>query len=75
MQPTDTAIVAVREDDPHDDDWSDDDERACWQCRGEGWGIVGVDWDALEPGWDMDGDIQQCPCCGGSGDAKDCTYW
>ena len=58
----------------HDDDY--DDESRCWQCGGQGWGIVGVDWDCDDPiNGPYDGECETCPCCGGSGQADDCTYW
>ena len=54
----------------------DEDDEDCWQCGGDGWGIVGVDWDGdpEEYGAD-DGEVVKCPCCHGSGKAKDCWYW
>lgn len=58
---------------PYDDLYDPEDDRECWQCGGDGWGIVGQDWSGSD--WNVDGEIQRCPCCGGSGDAKDCTYW
>ena len=54
----------------------DDDDEFCWQCGGDGWGIVGVDWDSDDPiNGPYNGEIERCPCCGGSGKAEDCTYW
>lgn len=49
---------------------------ACPTCGGEGWGIVGTDWDC-EDGINgpYDGEIERCPNCHGSGDADDCEYW
>lgn len=67
----DTATTT--EPDPEDAFY--DDDLTCWQCGGDGWGIVGDDWDCIEYGWDMPGDIETCPCCGGTGNAKDCRYW
>lgn len=59
-----------------DDDYDDGEERACWHCGGEGWGIVGTDWDSDDPiNGPYDGEIQRCTCCNGSGLAKDCTWW
>lgn len=50
--------------------------RNCWHCGGEGAGIVGSDWDSDDPiNGPYDGDVEDCPCCGGSGRAKDCTFW
>jgi len=61
---------------PIDYDYFDDEEIPCWQCQGEGYGIVGMDWDSDDPiNGPYNGDIQQCPCCNGSGLADDCTYW
>ena len=62
-------------DDAHFYDSSGYAEDECWQCGGEGWGIIGLDFPVREPGWDIEGESVRCPCCGGSGDAKDCTYW
>lgn len=48
----------------------------CHYCHGEGYGIVGCDWDSDDPiNGPYNGDIQKCPCCGGSGESKDCTFW
>ena len=63
-------------DDDYDDDVYDPENEACWYCHGDGWGIVGVDWDC-EDGVNgpYDGDTERCPNCHGSGNAKDCTFW
>jgi hypothetical protein len=54
----------------------DDPEDRCWYCGGEGWGIIGTDWDADDPiNGPYDGAVEKCPCCKGSGRAKDCTFW
>lgn len=61
-----------------DDDYEyDDDESAeCSYCGGEGWGIVGVDWDTDDAiNGPYDGETETCPNCGGSGDAEDMTFW
>jgi hypothetical protein len=61
-----------------DDDYYPHDEESelCWQCGGQGWGIVGTDWDSDDPiNGPYPGEAEQCPCCHGSGMAKDCTYW
>lgn len=43
---------------------------------GEGYGIVGTDWDSDDPiNGPYDGEIERCNNCRGSGLAKDCTYW
>ena len=55
--------------DPNTDD-------LCPHCDGDGWGIVGVDWnceDAINGPYD--GEIQQCPWCRGSGKAEDVSVW
>lgn len=57
-----------------DDCFDDDPEKPCWRCNGEGYGIVGHDWSAIV-GLSNDGEVERCKCCGGSGLAKDCTYW
>jgi hypothetical protein len=60
-----------------DDDFDDPDPDAdCHYCGGEGWGIVGTDWDSDDPiNGPYDGEIQPCPCCGGTGDVDDCVFW
>lgn len=59
------------------DSWSDEPVHLCWHCGGEGFGIVGVDWDQDDPiNNDPPMDASDtCPCCRGSGLAKDCTFW
>lgn len=63
------------------DEWDDDDfdydpDRNCHYCGGEGWGVVGCDWDCDDPiNGPYDGEIERCPCCHGSGKAEDCTFW
>jgi hypothetical protein len=48
----------------------------CHYCGGDGWGIVGTDWDTDDAiNGPYDGEVQRCPCCHGSGKAKDCTFW
>ena len=47
----------------------------CHHCGGEGYGAYGDTWDNPDPLWYRDGEIIKCPCCGGSGKAKDCTFW
>lgn len=52
---------------------TEDEEAMCWQCDGDGFGIVGVDWDADDLiNGPYPGEIERCPNCGGSGLAKDC---
>ena len=48
----------------------------CHYCGGDGFGIIGVDWDSDDAiNGPYDGEIEQCPCCSGTGDAKDCVFW
>ena len=49
-----------------------DRESDCHVCGGEGlvWGS-----DLGDPLWYDPEELHDCPCCGGSGDAKDCSYW
>lgn len=50
--------------------------RDCSYCGGEGYGVVGADWDTDDAiNGPYDGDIERCPNCGGSGDADDMTFW
>jgi len=54
----------------------EDIDELCHYCQGEKWGIVGVHWDSDDPiNGPYDGEIEPCPCCGGSGLAKDCVFW
>ena len=60
------------------DDYCDDyaEPADCWHCGGDGMGIVGTDWDCDDPiNGPYPGEIETCPCCGGSGDAGDCRFW
>ena len=51
-------------------------DRWCHYCGGDGWGIVGTDWDTDDAiNGPYAGEIEECPCCHGSGLAKDCTFW
>lgn len=57
-------------------DYNDGIDDPCWHCGGDGGGIVGVDWDGDDPiNGPYDGEYERCPCCGGSGLARDCTFW
>ena len=56
-------------------DYDIEESQPCWQCGGEGYGLSGYDWPNDDPINNPDGKFDTCPCCGGSGDAKDCTYW
>ncbi len=58
------------------DDTDRDPGAACWQCGGDGWGIVGQSWASDDPiNGPYDGEVEKCPNCRGSGKAKDCWYW
>ena len=58
------------------DDDCDDESYGCHYCGGDGWGIVGVDWDSDDYiNGPYDGEIERCPCCHGSGLEKDATFW
>jgi hypothetical protein len=58
------------------DDYDSDDDDSCSYCGGDGWGIVGTDWDTDDAiNGPYDGEIEKCPNCGGSGEAKDMTFW
>lgn len=68
------------DDEPEDCDCGDEEcpicGASCHYCGGEGYGMVGCDWDSSDPiNGPYDGEIEDCPCCGGSGLAKDCTFW
>lgn len=53
-------------------EWSDC--LSCLYCGGEGRGLVGCDWSSHDPiNGPYDGEIEECPCCHGSGKAEDCT--
>lgn len=53
-----------------------DDWEPCHYCDGDGRGIVGVNWDCDDPvNGPYDGEIEECPCCGGSGKEEDATFW
>jgi len=48
----------------------------CHTCGGDGWGIVGKDWDSDDYiNGPYDGEITECPNCRGTGLEKDCWYW
>lgn len=60
----------------HWDYWDGMAEDVCWQCGGDKWVTIGLDIDCDDPiNGPYDGETIKCPCCGGSGNAKDCTYW
>ena len=66
----------MTKDDDHygGDDYTDDP--TCHYCGGDGYGIVGTDWDSDDPiNGPYDGEIERCPCCGGTGKASDCRFW
>jgi len=56
-----------------DDDIGDEDN-LCHYCDGDGWGIVGLDWDC-EDGVNgpYNGETERCPNCHGSGLSNDTT--
>jgi hypothetical protein len=57
------------------DDYYGDDDGGCWQCGGDGYCIIGTDIDSDDyVNGPYVGDVIDCPCCGGSGRAEDCTY-
>lgn len=59
-----------------DSDQDDESHELCHLCGGDRWGIIGVDWDCDDPiNGPYDGEIEQCPCCNGSGLEKDATFW
>ena len=59
-----------------DDDWDDcDPDSECWQCNGEGYVIIGEEVPARDIDLGDEGKSRACPCCNGSGSAKDETYW
>lgn len=63
-------------DDRCDDFALDDGEQDCSYCGGDGWGIVGTDWDTDDAiNGPYDGETEKCPNCHGSGNAKDMTFW
>lgn len=55
-----------------DDDDFDNGESNCHVCLGEGT-VWGEELD--DPDWYEPSSLYKCPCCGGTGHAKDCTYW
>ena len=68
------------DDEPEFCDCGDDDcpecSGSCHYCHGEGWGVIGCDWDSDDAiNGPYPGQIQKCPCCHGTGKAKDCTFW
>jgi hypothetical protein len=75
-----TPERAVSEPTPYDvDAWEDSDDGEdgeCMTCHGDGWGIVGTDWDSDDAiNGPYDGEIECCWNCGGSGQAKDQSLW
>jgi hypothetical protein len=75
MQNNNHWVDAVYDYDGDDYDMADEDD-FCWYCHGEGWGLVGTDWDCTDGvNGPYDGDVEKCPNCHGSGKAEDCTFW
>lgn len=59
----------------HTDDF-DEAADPCHTCSGDGWGIVGTDWDSDDPiNGPFDGEFERCWNCHGSGLAEDCWLW
>ena len=57
-------------------DDEDENDNPCPHCHGEGWGIIGVDWECDDPiNGPYDGDIEKCPFCNGSGREEDVWIW
>lgn len=60
------------------DDFGDDDPdtQPCHTCRGDGYGIVGTDWDCTDGiNGPYPGETEKCWNCHGSGLEKDCWIW
>ncbi len=65
----------MNNDEGYDEEY-DPSTAPCTYCDGEGWGIIGVDWDCDDPiNGPYDNEIESCPNCHGSGLAKDMTFW
>ena len=57
------------------DDLNDEHDWRCSYCGGDGWGIVGTDWDTDDAiNGPYNGETERCPCCNGSGRAKDMIF-
>jgi len=71
------AVRDVPATDDYDDYYPNDEgDGRCTYCDGEGWGIVGCDWDSDDPiNGPYPGEIEQCPNCRGSGKAEDMWFW
>lgn len=67
------APHALSTNDEFDDDCDPDAE--CWQCGGECYVVIGEDVSARDIDLGNEGKLRVCPCCNGSGLAKDETYW
>jgi hypothetical protein len=65
-------MIDADELDPSHDLFSEEPD--CWKCGGEG-SLSGEELNEMEPFWYDDDKLYDCPCCGGSGQAKDCRYW
>lgn len=59
---------------PDDFDCYDEGPDQCWRCGGDGY-IDGVEMAEYDPLWYDATAFYKCNCCGGSGNADDCTYW
>lgn len=54
----------------------DEHNDVCPHCKGDGWGIVGLDWECDDPiNGPYDDEIEHCPFCHGSGKAEDVWIW
>ena len=52
------------------------EKESCWLCGGDRQVLVGADIDCEDAvNGPFDGDVITCPCCDGSGDAADESYW
>ncbi len=62
-----------------DADYDMDDDPAtepCHYCHGDGFGIVGLDWDGADGvNGPYEGECETCPCCNGSSKEADATFW
>lgn len=57
---------------PDDEYWGGDGDE-CPTCEGNGWGIVGDHFPCLDGvNGPYNGDVANCPNCGGTGRRRDC---
>ena len=74
------SVTDIDLDDEYDDyqdcDIDNSQRTRCYYCNGEGYGIVGTDWESDDPiNGPYDGETTKCPCCHGTGKAEDETFW